>query len=56
MEHNLGDARLLDGDLVGVVQMIDAARQALAPLPGPACSRREDRAEVACRPVGAATL
>ena len=46
-EHNLGYARLLTGDLVGALQMMDAARGVLAPLS--VVSRavgEQDRAEV----------
>ena len=46
-EHNLGYARLLTGDLVGALQMMDDARKILAPLS--AFSRavgEQDRAEV----------
>jgi tetratricopeptide (TPR) repeat protein len=46
-EHNLGYARMLTGDIVGALQMMDAARGVLAPLS--AVSRavgEQDRAEV----------
>ena len=46
-EHNLGYARLLTGDLVGALQMMDAAREVLAPLsPVSRAVGEQDRAEV----------
>ena len=46
-EHNLGYARLLTGDLVGAMQMIDEAAEVLAPLsPAFHATVEQDRAEI----------
>jgi tetratricopeptide (TPR) repeat protein len=46
-EHNLGYARLLTGDLVGAIQMIDEAAPVLSPLsPAYRATVEQDRAEV----------
>ena len=46
-EHNLGYARLLTGDLVGAIQMIDEAAEVLAPQsPTYKATVEQDRAEI----------
>lgn len=46
-EHNLGYARLLTGDLVGAIQMIDEAAPVLSPLsPAYRATVEQDRAEI----------
>ena len=46
-EHNLGYARLLTGDIVGAIQMIDEAAPVLSPLSAPyRATVEQDRAEV----------
>jgi len=46
-EHNLGYARLLTGDLVGAIQMIDKAALVLSPLSAPyRATVEQDRAEI----------
>ena len=46
-EHNLGYARLLTGDLVGAIQMIDEAAPVLSPLSAPyRATVEQDRAEI----------